>query len=138
MQFTKAGLPRLDLPRGRSRSTILGVKNSAASKRAHNGGHIVSGAASERWTLRSWALERGHYPNRVELREDETELDDLAIRGALGAAGIHFIDEEQWGSRSALAKLAKKRNVKPTPACCLGADRISGEPQDDKSVAKAL
>ena len=76
--------------------------------------------------------------NRVELREDETELDDLAIRSSLGSGRIQFIDEEQWSPGVRLRNWQKKETLSPHQHAASRADRTSGEPQDDKSVAKAL
>ena len=50
---------------------------------------------------------------------------------------LHFVSELR-GSRSALAKPAKKERLSPHQHAASRADRTSGEPQDDKSVAKAL
>ena len=92
-----------------------GVKSQAGS-RALTSAQIRAGRSLIRWTADELAGASAlsvATVRRAELRESETALttaNDLAIRRALEAAGVEFIDENGGGPGVRLRKRHQKKN----------------------------
>jgi transcriptional regulator with XRE-family HTH domain len=83
---------------------------------------IRAGRALLKWTAEDLAQRSALGVNtvrRAELAEKETSLtaaNDLAVRRALEAAGVEFIDENGGGAGVRLAKVAAARSAEDTVA----------------------